>query len=157
MHRRAAQGIFGGRFGGRKSLQSRKSCTFGGTFGGRRFLPETKLMHVRRHLQRPKLPSRAESPLSGAGFGSQKLASTGRFGGQKSLWLPNLSSSKGQNSACFMHNASKTNPSCIYLFYNMQTQALKLLGASNYPKPQLTTHQTYINIIHCSKRLNINP
>ena len=48
--------------------------TFGGRFGGRNPTPETKLMHVRRHLRRPKVSSRdethtlsaAELPLSAA-------------------------------------------------------------------------------------------
>ena len=123
MQRRAEQGTFGGRFGGRKALQSRKSCTFGGTFGGRRFPLETKIMHVRRHLRRPKLPSKAESQLSRAGFDSQRLASTGRFGGQKSLRLPNLSSFKGQNLASTMHiclptpsNSKPTLPQHAYTY-----------------------------------------
>ena len=35
MQEKAGKGTFGGTFGGRKSLQSRKSGRFGGTFGGR--------------------------------------------------------------------------------------------------------------------------
>ena len=70
MQRRPGQGTFGGRFGGRKSLQSRKSGRFGGTFGGRKCQTETKVSfrgHLRqpnaastRGVRRPKLPSAAE-------------------------------------------------------------------------------------------------
>ena len=73
MQRRPGQGTFGGRFGGRKSLQSRKSGRFGGTFGSRNSQTEVKLMHVRRLFRRPKLRDRDESLLSGASFGSRML------------------------------------------------------------------------------------
>ena len=137
MQRKAEQGTFGGRFGGRKSLQSRKSGRFGGTFGGRNSQTETKLMHVRRHLRRPKLPSRAESPLSGAGFGSRYMplqagSAAERAFGCRTWFLP-----KGRNLVPTCTNASQLIQTCIFLFYNMHTQAYKLLGASNYPKPHL--------------------
>ena len=71
MQEMAEQGTFGGRFGGRKSLQSRKSGRFGGTFGGRKSQTETKVS-FRGQLRQPN------------------AASTGGFGGRKSLRLPNL-------------------------------------------------------------------
>ena len=98
----AEQGTFGGRFGGRKSLQSRKSGRFGGTFGGRNSQTEAKLMHVRRHLRRPKVPDRDESLFSGATSAAERPASPAMFGGRKCLRLPNLVSAKGQKlgSSC---------------------------------------------------------
>ena len=142
MQERAGQGTFGGRFGGRKSLQSRKSGRFGGTFGGRNSQTEAKLMHVRRHFRRPKLPDRDESLLSGASFGCRKSP----FGGKlrqpkgclpshvrrpKVLRLPNLVSAKGQKLGSSMPICLQNFQSCINLFYNTHTQAYKLLGASN--------------------------
>ena len=102
MQEKAGKGTFGGTFGGRKSLQSRKSGRFGGTFGGRNSQTETKLMHVRRHLRRPKVSDRAETPTFGGKLRQPKAASQAMFGGRNSLRLPNLVSAKGQKlgSSC---------------------------------------------------------
>ena len=59
--RKAKQGTFGGRFDGRKSLQSRKSPTFGGRFGGRNSPPEPKVQTFGGEFRWPKLP-----PLAGS-------------------------------------------------------------------------------------------
>ena len=140
MQRKAEQGTFGGRFGGRKSLQSRKSGRFGGTFGGRNSQTEAKLMHVRRHFRRPKLPDRDESLLSGASFGSRRLppqegsAAESRFGGRKSFRLPNLVSPKGQKLGSNMHKCLQTQ---TIMHLAQPKHAYKLLGVSNYLKPQL--------------------
>ena len=118
MQRRPGQGTFGGRFGGRKSLQSRKSGRFSGTFGGRNSQTETKLMHVRRHFRRPKLPDRDESLLSGAGFGSRKACLPSHVRRPKILRLPNLVSAKGQKlgSSCLQ---------CLPNFINMHNPILQ--------------------------------
>ncbi|KAG8645322.1 hypothetical protein MANES_10G054551v8 [Manihot esculenta] len=113
MQKRPGQGTFGGRFGGRKSLQSRKSGRFGGTFGGRNSQTETKLMHVRRHFRRPKLPDRDESLLSGAGFGSRKACLPSHVRRPKVLRLPNLVSAKGQKLGSFCTFRLKTFQTCI--------------------------------------------
>ena len=110
----AGQGTFGGRFGGRKSLQSRKSGRFGGTFGGRNSQTEAKLMHVRRHFRRPKLPDRDETHLSGAGFGSRKAGLPGRFGGRKSFSCRTWFLPKGRNLVPHAHLPPKTIQTCIF-------------------------------------------
>ncbi|KAG8651996.1 hypothetical protein MANES_06G043049v8 [Manihot esculenta] len=129
MQKRAGQGTFGGRFGGRKSLQSRKSGRFGGTFGGRNSQTETKVSFrgqastaegcLHKHVRRPKVPSAAEP-----GF-----------------------SQNGRNSAPLCIYASTLIQTCINLFYNTHTQAYKFLGASNHQKPQLQ----HTSNSHCSK------
>ncbi|KAG8639817.1 hypothetical protein MANES_14G171850v8 [Manihot esculenta] len=163
MQRKAGQGTFGGRFGGRKSLQSRKSGRFGGTFGGRNSQTETKLMHVRRHFRRPKLPDRDESLLSGAGFGrncqtetkvsfrgqasaAERLASPAMFGGRKSFGCRTWFLPKGRNLAPFAHFASQPSKHASNLFYNTHTQAYMFLWASNHHKP----HLQHIKHPHCS-------
>uniref|UniRef100_A0A199U9W4 EamA domain-containing protein n=1 Tax=Manihot esculenta TaxID=3983 RepID=A0A199U9W4_MANES len=50
MQRKAGQGTFGGRFGGRKSLQSRKSGTFEGRVRRPKVCPEPKVTNLRRQL-----------------------------------------------------------------------------------------------------------
>ena len=137
MQRRAGQATFGGRFGGRKSLQSRKSGRFGGTFGGRNSQTETKLMHVRRHFRRPKLPDRDESLLSGASFGSRRLPPQDGSAAESSFGCRTWFLPKGRNLAPFAHFASKLIKHASNLFYNTQTQAYMFLGASNQHKPHL--------------------
>ena len=68
---------------------------------------------------------------------------------------------KGQKLSSTCINASQLIQSCIFLFYNMHTQAYKLLGASNYPKPHLQhikhKYPTYIAHKHTfNQKLNIN-
>ena len=143
----AEQGTFGGRFGGRKSLQSRKSGRFGGTFGGRNSQTETKLMHVRRHFRRPKLPDRDESLLSGASFGSRKAASPAMFGGRKSFGCRTWFLPKGRNLAPFAHFASKPSK---HAYFSTKACIQVPRGLKHEYTPSTTLHSHTIKL-HCSK------
>ena len=140
-------GTFGGRFGGRKSLQSRKSGRFGGTFGGRNSQTETKLMHVRRHLRRPKVSDRAETPTFGGRLRQPKAASQAGSAAESTFGCRTWFLPKGRNLAPFAHFASKPFQHASNLFYNTQTQAYIFLGVSNHHKP----HLQHIKHPHCSR------
>ena len=125
MQERAGQGTFGGRFGGRKSLQSRKSGRFGGTFGGRNSQTEAKLMHVRRHLRRPKVPDRDESLLSGTSFGSRRLppqacsAAESSFG-CRTWFLPEWQKLSSPMHLCLQSHPNMHNPILQHSYTSMQ-------------------------------------
>ena len=125
--------------------------TFGGRFGGRNPSPETKLMHVRRHLRQPKVSSRDEtqpsaalsaaepclqrrkSKCSGASFGSRNCLHKG-FGGRTFLRRPNLVLPAGQNPALFHANLSP----------KLTQHAYQLLPTSTYHKTCIKGPKTHL-------------
>ena len=129
MHEMAEQGTFGGRFGGRKSLQSRKSGTFGGTFVGRKSQTDPKVFFqgqasaaeccLHKGVRRPKVPSAAEPEL-----------------------LPN-----GRNSALL---CTFRLPSSNHAYHSTKTCIQAPRGLKQTYTPT-TTLQTYSNMPHCSQ------
>ena len=128
--------------------------TFGGRFGGRNPSPETKLMHVRRHLRRPKVSSRdethtlsaAELPLSAAespflnrkpSFRGQPLAaetaSTKGSAAEPSFGGRTWFCPKGRTLLCFMQTLPKT-----------YQHAYQLLPTSTYHKIGIKRPKTHL-------------